>query len=72
MLIFQSYKVSSQSTERPGLSKYLKHLSDSNWDESKDILQKFFQREGKFEKVQKSNFETEVILQVLQNLLKST
>ncbi|XP_037793338.1 uncharacterized protein LOC119588769 [Penaeus monodon] len=45
--LFTSKQYHSQYWERPGMAKYLKELSDKEWEEGLDTLKKFMQRGGK-------------------------
>lgn len=45
----QSKQYDSQYWERPGMAKYLKELSDNQWEEGLDTLKKYMQRGGKID-----------------------
>ncbi|XP_063604357.1 uncharacterized protein LOC134779913 [Penaeus indicus] len=45
--LYTSKQYDSQYWERPGMAKYLKELSDKEWEEGLDTLKKYMQRGGK-------------------------
>lgn len=47
--LYTSKQYDSQYWERPGMAKYLKELSDNQWEEGLDTLKKYMQRGGKID-----------------------
>lgn len=47
--LYTSKQYDSQYLGRPGMAKYLKKMSDDEWEEGLDTLKKFLQRGGKVE-----------------------
>jgi len=47
--LYTSMQYGSQYLERPGMAKYLRETSDSEWEEGLDVLKKYMQRGGDIE-----------------------